>query len=186
VETGFTVAAAVWAIGLCLFVLRPTYIRAREYMSPKYAAARKVRQAKRNADANAASRRARENEEARLKQWATDHSDDPTAQAYLATLPAGPTEVAEADKSEDIEAVLRAEQESEDALQLRLARRRAAEARHLLWARQHPQNPVARRYLEKVLTEARQRAQYGPNKAEAMQTVADIEASLEYANSDQQ
>lgn len=185
-ETGFTVVAAVWVIALCLFVLRPTYIRAREYMSPKYAAARKVRLAKRDAAATAARQQARENDAARLKQWATDHPDDPTAQAYLATLPVGPTEVTEADKSEDIEAVLRAEQDSEDALQLRLAKRRAAEARHLLWARQHPQNPVALRHLNKVLTEARQRAQYGPNKFEAAQTVADIEASLEYADSGQQ
>jgi hypothetical protein len=157
---------------------RPLYIKVRERMSPKYAAARKVRLAQKSAHEEAARQQAREDESARLKGWATEHPDDETAQAYLATLPADTKSTAANAADEDIEAVLRERQAQDDASNERLRERRRKEALYLQWALEHPDNEVARRYLGQALIEANRNAQYGPDAAQARETVAAIEAAL--------
>jgi len=172
------VAAAIWAALMGVLIGRPLYIKVRERMSPKYAAARKVRLAQKSAHEEAARQQAREDESARLKGWATEHPDDETAQAYLATLPADTKSTAANAADEDIEAVLRERQAQDDASNERLRERRRKEALYLQWALEHPDNEVARRYLGQALIEANRNAQYGPNAAQARETVTAIEAAL--------
>jgi hypothetical protein len=172
------VAAAIWAALMGVLIGRPLYIKVRERMSPKYAAARKVRLAQKSAHEEAARQQAREDESARLKGWATEHPDDETAQAYLATLPADTKSTTANAADEDIEAVLRELQAQDDASNERLRERRRKEALYLQWALEHPDNEVARRYLGQALIEANRNAQYGPNAAQARETVAAIEAAL--------
>ena len=172
------VAAAIWAALMGVLIGRPLYIKVRERMSPKYAAARKVRLAQKSAHEEAARQQAREDESARLKGWATEHPDDETAQAYLATLPADTKSTTANAADEDIEAVLRERQAQDDASNERLRERRRKEALYLQWALEHPDNEVARRYLGQALIEANRNAQYGPNAAQARETVTAIEAAL--------
>jgi len=171
------VVAAAWVLLLACFAGRPAYIKVRERMSPKYAAARKVRLAQKSAREDAARKQAREDEATRLKNWATEHADDETAQAYLATLPVDSSTTANA-ANEDIEAVLRERQSQDAAAQRRLQERRRKDAEYLQWALEHPDNEVARRHLGEALIEANRNGQFGPNAAQARRTVADIEAVL--------
>ena len=172
------VAAAIWAALMGVLIGRPLYIKVRERMSPKYTAARKVRLAQKSAHEEAARQQAREDESARLKGWATEHPDDETAQAYLATLPADTKSTTANAADEDIEAVLRERQAQDDASNERLRERRRKEALYVQWALEHPDNEVARRYLGQALIEANRNAQYGPNAAQARETVTAIEAAL--------
>jgi hypothetical protein len=182
---GLIAVAALWVVAVGYFIARPAYVKVRERMSPKYAAARKVRAAQKSALAEAGRKRVRENEALRLKSWATEHPDDETAQAYLATLPAD-VKSGGAAANEDIESVLRGRQQDEDNIKERLRQRRLEEVEHLQWALKHPDSDVARRHLETVLVEARRNAQLGINQSQAAQTVADIEAVLELASNNQQ
>jgi len=173
------ITLAAWAVLVLAVLTGPSvYTKVRERMSPKYAAARKVRLAQKSARDEAARRQAREDEAARLKGWATEHPDDETAQAYLATLPADTKSTTANAADEDIEAVLRERQAQDDASNERLRERRRKEALYLQWALEHPDNEVARRYLGQALIEANRNAQYGPNAAQARETVTAIEAAL--------
>lgn len=175
-----------WLLLIGFFAGRPLYVKVRERMSPKYAVARKVRLAAKAARAEVARKQARENEAGRLQQWATEHSDNSTAQAYLATLPANTKSADGVVADEDIEETLRKRQDDDDATQRRLQERRRKDAQYLQWALANPSNPTARRHLGEVLVEARRNAQYGPGQSQAAQTVADIEAALALAGNSQQ